>query len=77
MTEDKPEEEDETIPKVPSHKFLMRRSRTPSPIKEKQEKKRYARCILGSSIVARPVEFQPIQKTNLLIKTKSSRLDFI
>lgn len=46
LTEDKPEEEDETIPKVPSNKFLMRRSRTPSPVKEKREKARYARCIL-------------------------------
>lgn len=46
LTEDKPEEEDETIPKVPSNKFLMRRSRTPSPVKEKREKTRYARCIL-------------------------------
>ncbi|XP_046845977.1 peptidyl-prolyl cis-trans isomerase cyp11-like isoform X2 [Xenia sp. Carnegie-2017] len=32
--------EDESIPKVPSNRFLMRRSRTPSPIREKRMKER-------------------------------------
>ena len=34
------EEEVEDIPKVPNNNFLMRRSKTPSPVRAQREKQR-------------------------------------
>lgn len=44
--EDPKIEPEETIPKVPSNNFLMRRSRTPSPIREQRGKRRYTALII-------------------------------